>query len=266
MTMYVASYGGGVQSTAMMVLAAQGKIPHRTMLFCNVGKDSENPLTLEYIEKVAKPYMAEHGLEFHELDRVKRDGTTETLYERLHRAKRSIDIPVYMDNGAPGNRNCTKDFKITVIERWLKANGATKDNPAHVALGISLDEYHRMKDSRVDVQISEWPLIDLRMNRQDCMNLITEAGLPIPPKSSCWFCPFSKKSKWKNMARTEPELFSKAVKLEMMLNERRAELGKDKVWISPALRPLDEAFSDDGQMSMFDDDDATCDIGGYCMS
>jgi len=47
------SFGGGVQSTAALVLAAQGRIDYHTFLFCNVGEDSENPDTLTYVQEVA---------------------------------------------------------------------------------------------------------------------------------------------------------------------------------------------------------------------
>jgi hypothetical protein len=38
----VVSYGGGVQSTSLLVLAASGKIDFKTFLFCNedIGCDS----------------------------------------------------------------------------------------------------------------------------------------------------------------------------------------------------------------------------------
>ena len=41
MTKYVFSCGGGVQSTACLVLAAQGKIPYQTFIFANVGDKAE---------------------------------------------------------------------------------------------------------------------------------------------------------------------------------------------------------------------------------
>lgn len=40
------SYGGGVQSTALLVLAAQRRIDYPLFLFANVGDDSENPATV----------------------------------------------------------------------------------------------------------------------------------------------------------------------------------------------------------------------------
>lgn len=263
----VMSFGGGVQSTAMLVLAARGEIDYRTALFCNVGADSENPATLEYVEKWSRPYAEDKGIAFHELHKRLKDGTVDTVRSRIERPGASIGIPVRMSNGAPASRSCTVDFKVLQVAKWLKAHGATPDDPATVALGISLDEFHRMKKATTPWQVNAWPLIDLEITRQDCLNIIEAEGLPEPPKSSCYFCPFHTKAAWREMARKEPELFAKSVELERFINARQDENGKDRVWMSSALRPLDEAFSDDGQMSLFDDDtNGTCDIGGYCMS
>src|SRR5215469_5532619 len=121
--MKVFSYGGGVQSTAALVLAAQGGIDYRTFLFCNVGNDSEHPATLTYVHDVAMPYAKAHKLELIELQRTwqvgDRAGQPVTLYGQLMKSgSRTIGIPVRMSNGAPGNRSCTIDFKIEVVDRW----------------------------------------------------------------------------------------------------------------------------------------------------
>jgi hypothetical protein len=261
------SYGGGVQSTAMGILAARGDIDFPVALFCNVGADSENPATLDYVRDHSRPWLEAHGIEFVELQKTLRDGTPESVMSRIKNGNRSIGIPVRMSNGAPGNRQCTADFKIRVVAKELKRRGASKDDKALVALGISMDEFHRMRtDSGVAHQTNAYPLIDLNLTRQDCLNIIGEAGLPVPPKSSCFFCPFHTKAAWRDMSRNEPALFLRSVELEQFINERQSALGKDKVWLSSALRPLDEAFSNDGQLSMFTDDGATCDIGGYCFA
>jgi hypothetical protein len=42
----VFSYGGGVQSTAGLVLAAAGRINFPNFVFANVGEDAEHPATL----------------------------------------------------------------------------------------------------------------------------------------------------------------------------------------------------------------------------
>ncbi len=263
----VFSFGGGVQSTAALVLAAQREIDFKIFLFANVGDDSEHPATLRYVREVAAPYAERQGIRLEELRRVKRDGSTETLYGRLMRqGGRSQTIPVRLSSGAPGSRSCTADFKIRVIAKWLRANGATPEVPAVSGLVISLDEFQRAKSaSTIPYQLLEYPLITLRLTRQDCMNIIAGAGLPIPPKSSCWFCPFHSLRRWQHMRQDEPELFWKAVLLERHLSNMRGGVGKDAVWLTDKLVPLDQATTPHRQLPLLPDDGDTCE-SGYCMT
>jgi hypothetical protein len=306
----IVSYGGGVQSTALLVLAAQGRIDFQTFVMSNVGDDSEHPATLEYVRNVAMPYAKAHGIELHEIDRVKRDGTTETLYGRLTKeGSRSLPIPVRMSNGAPGTRSCTSDFKIKVIGKWLKEHGATggkrcrthkaedsavshlEDEPAidlgprpdcakcvqpniaTVGIGISVDEIQRASTRHVEsYENVVYPLVGigeetgLKLNRSDCQHLIAQAGLPVPPKSSCYFCPFHKPAVWADMRRTEPDLFEKSAALEDTLNDRRRFLGKDEVFLTRFGIPLRDAIKGDEHEVLFElDDNGTCD-SGWCMT
>lgn len=389
------SYGGGHQSTALLVLAAREQIPTRTFLFCNVGDDSEHPGTLEYVRTVAAPYAAFHGIDLQELHRTRRDGTSETLMGRLlnpitcrtcdgtgtvgefectcaaddighwplcdaacadcggtgERQSRSLPIPIRMSNGAPNSRSCTSDFKIRVVGRWLKAHGArppkrcaphkaeddaltytahlddgtTEErtgldrgvrpdcpacDPGHIAqvsIGISQDEAHRANTRTVDPwERPVYPLISkgidtgLQLRRDDCDTIIrTEplppsvalqikqavadghlttpsvvtqlersgyTTLPIPPKSSCFFCPFHKPAAWADLARETPELFDRAAELEDTLNARRTMLGKDPVYLTRFAIPLRQAIDTDQPMIPgFDDLDGQCD-SGYCFT
>jgi hypothetical protein len=279
----VVSYGGGVQSTALLVLAAQGRISYRTFLFANVGDDSEHPGTLRYLREVAVPYAERHGIAIHELHRIptrgRSAGKVETLYGRLTReGSRSLPIPVRMpDTGAPGTRSCTADFKIKVIGRWLRDHGASEDNKATVAVGISLDEIQRV-NARIaqPYEILAYPLIGLLdgrsdggtgkpLRRTDCQRIIRDAGLPVPGKSACWFCPFHRPGTWQDMRRDEPALFNRAAELEALLNERRDELGRDRVYLTRFGKPLAEAIPA-GQLTLAGtDDDPHCD-NGWCMT
>jgi hypothetical protein len=259
------SYGAGVQSTALLVLAATGRIDYRLFLFANVGADSEHPATLAYLADVAVPYAAAHGVELVELHKVMRDGTPETLLGRLTKpGSRSLPIPVRMSNGAPGTRSCTADFKIRVIGRELRRRGATPATPATVALGISVDEIQRAHpgvDAKAPYQSRTYPLLDLGLHRSDCRRIIADAGLPIPPKSACWFCPFHDTTAWRRLERETPELWEQACQLDELLAARRAELGKDRVYFTRRAVPLRETT--DNQM-MLDLDDG-CE-SGYCMT
>lgn len=231
MTIRSVSYGGGVQSTALLVLAAQGYIDFPLFLFANVGDDSEHPDTLRYVREIAFDYAAAHGITIHELDRHRRDGSTETLWGRLMKeGSKSLPIPVRMpDTGAPGTRSCTADFKIRVVGRWLQDHGASAADPAVVAIGISIDEYQRAASRKVrPYEALEYPLLTLEwkggvgLTRSQCEQVIRDAGLPVPPKSSCFFCPFHKPTVFADMRRNEPELFERAAFLEDTLNDRRS--------------------------------------------
>jgi hypothetical protein len=61
------SFGGGVQSMAVLVLQSQGKVQYDEFLFANVGHDSENPATIQYIEEYARPFAEEFNIPLVEL-------------------------------------------------------------------------------------------------------------------------------------------------------------------------------------------------------
>jgi len=276
--MNVFSFGGGRQSVAALVLAAQGKLPIEFdhWLFSNVGDDSEYPATIAYFHNVVIPFAEKHGIDMRMLHKVGRDGQVKTLYGQLLRQEsRSVDIPVRMGgkaDAAPGNRSCTGNFKIAVIAKWLKQNGATADNPASVGVGISLDEVERINSRKAaPYERLVYPLVDLRLRVSDCIRIVREAGLPIPPKSACWFCPMHTPENWQDLRRDDPRLFEQAADLEELLTERRRTLGKDAVYLTrygathgqglrqviPAGREL-LPFLDEEQ-------DSSCD-NGWCMT
>jgi hypothetical protein len=245
-TLRTISYGGGVQSTALLVLAAQRRIDFEVFLFANVGDDSEDPATLVYVERYAKPYAAAHGIQLVELRKRRRDGSVETLYGRLTKpGSKSLPIPVRMSNGAPGTRSCTAEFKIRQVGRWLVAHGASADNPATVGIGISLDEIERVNNRRAQpYERPVYPLLDHEppLRRLDCQRIIAAAGLPVPPKSACWFCPMRRPATWAETRRDRPDLFARACALEDLLNDRRRNLGKDPVWLTRFNKPLATAI------------------------
>jgi hypothetical protein len=97
-----------------------------------------------------------------------------------------------MSNGVHGTRSGTTDFEIVVIGRWLEARGASHNKPCDCGIGISLDEIGRLNKRRaMHYEQPVYPLLDQEptLRRNDCEHIIRGAGLPVPPKSACWFCP-----------------------------------------------------------------------------
>jgi hypothetical protein len=272
------SFGGGVQSTAVLVLQAQNKLPdpYDVFLFANVGDDSEHPDTIEYFHNVHKPFAEKHGIQLEEIKRVKRDGTTPTLLEEVMiRDKRGSGppLPMWLENGAPARRICTSDWKILVVRKWQRQNGSSRDNPFVCGLGISVDEIHRARtDSGFPDQTLDYPLIDMGLRRSDCTQIIKEAGLPDVGRSACWFCPFHGKQHWRDLRNKRPDLFEKTVQLEKQLTKTRhkaKEEGKKFAQLSPNIYfsrlstkvglPLNEVIDDQLQLDL--DGPDSCDSG-----
>lgn len=264
------SYGGGVQSTALLVLAAEGRIDFRTFLFANVGDDSEHPDTLRYVRDIAMPYAERHGIELVELCKQPKKGRfageTETLWKRLtHPDSKALGFPIRMSGGKPAGRSCTVDFKIRVVSKELQRRGASVTNVATVGIGISVDEIQRAKpgiDPREPTQTRVYPLLDLGLNRADCMKIIGDAGLPVPPKSSCFFCPYHSVNAWRDLRNNRPELWEKAVFLEKHLSDRNQAMGRDPLYMTDRLVPLPEAVDDQLSFDGMGDD---CD-SGWCFT
>lgn len=260
------SYGAGVQSTALLVLASQGEIDFDLFLFANVGDDSEHPATLRFYREHAVPFAAGHGIEMMELHRTwkrgERKGRVETLRSRLDAGRTAIPVRRTKD-GPPMSRSCTADFKVAVLGDELRRRGATAERPATVGLGISTDEIERATpgiDPRSPWQRRVYPLLDLGLRRTDCQQIIADAGLPVPPPSSCWFCPFHDAEEWRRLLDQEPALFAEAVAIERHLTDTSSD-GRP-VYLTRHGVPLDQAITSD-QLRL--DGMDGCD-SGFCMT
>lgn len=61
-----------------------------------------------------------------------------------------------------------------------------------------------------------YPLREWGMNRDACGKTITDAGLPLPPKSACFFCGAMKEWEIKQLIEQEPELHLLALEMERL--------------------------------------------------
>lgn len=200
------SFGAGVQTTALLVLIGQGRLARPdAIVFADTG--TEHEATYRYMEEVSGPYAREYGLDITVLGpdwRTKHYAADLETYCREHRM-------------LPGTwvRWCTDRYKVKPIIRYLRrVLGATKDKPVESWIGISTNESHRAVLSRNPYEVKRYPLIEMGLSRDDCSRIIAEAGLPIAPKSGCWFCPFKKQSAWHQLKREEPALFERAMFME----------------------------------------------------
>jgi hypothetical protein len=106
--------------------------------------------------------------------------------------------------------------------------------PSYTAwIGFSLDERRRIKSR----EGKRFPLIELNLTRVDCLTIIEDAGLPIPPKSRCFMCPHQHNAEWREV-RDDPALWAQAVAID---TEMRNADERGGVYLHADRVPLESA-------------------------
>lgn len=201
------SYGAGVNSTALAILLCEMKLTNPDwyepweIIFADTGCEKQE--TYKYIENVFKSYLNKHN---RELIIVK---PTETVLERWQRLRVV---------GSRLHRACTREAKINPIRKYIAWYGNISKDIQLV--GIDAEESHRVKEHPRTC----YPLVDENIDRDGCIQIIKDAGLCVPEKSGCWFCPFMRVSEIINLAQNYPDKFQKIVELEKAEAEARPDV------------------------------------------
>jgi len=241
----VLSFGGGVQSTAMLLFIKDGLLPQPDIII-HADTGAEMPETIKHIEDWVIPFCESLGIPF-QIVKSHRG----TIYDDYY-AKGAIPIM--------GMRSCTDNFKIAPQRRAIRrivGNGGGK-LLAECWLGITTDEERRRTESNVKWCGITYPLLDdYRVSRQDCLNRLEEEGLDII-KSGCYHCPYAGSSFYFDLRENHPDLFTKALELESNAEKRVLErVGK----------PLRMGLLQGKKLALLDDislPDSTCDSGAGC--
>jgi len=205
----VLSYGGGVQSTCIILMAIDGKIePPDLIVFADTG--SEMPETYATVEAI-KVLAAAAEIEFVTVENEFKGGKhpgTFPLHEWYLKYGR---LPMV------GQPRCTYNFKIYPCRREIKKRcDLSAPKPwANAWLGITTDEAHRAREAEIKWCSNSFPLLDLNMSRQDCINYISKHYPDLAvQKSGCFCCPYQSAKKWIKLKVEQPGLFSIARDME----------------------------------------------------
>jgi len=187
------AYGVGVDSTAMLVGMHQRGIRPDAILFADVGAEKPStyaflPLMQAWLKKVGFPQVTvvknpiTHG----------QNGTYGTIEE-------NVMVNGTLPSLAFGGRACSEKWKHTPQNKWTD-----KWAPAQKAWAAGLKVRKcigydagpadaRRPDIASDAKYTyEYPLREWGWDREECKRQIAAAGLPVPDKSACWFCPSTK--------------------------------------------------------------------------
>lgn len=244
---YILSFGGGVNTVALMILLLRDREPLDEAVFADTG--GEVPETYHYVE-FAKNYLADHGVPFQTVSNINGHDLYGTAWRR-----RVIPSAVW--------RWSTRDYKVRPIHRYYRSL------EAHINqyVGIAYDEVERMKDSGVPYVTNLYPLVDRKISRAGCIEVIEEAGLAVPVKSGCFFCPFNSATRWRWLYEAHPHLYEQAVALEENSKHFPDQRLTDQVFRKRAtvtLRELRQLLGADTPLPENDEAQSPC--GPECMT
>ena len=271
----VLSLGAGVQSTVLACMMAKGEVKAPDCaIFADTGWEPKGVYKhLDWLE-TQLPFPLHRVSVGHKLQDFIRER------KRADGSKGYIEIP-FFNLGTSGKttfmmrRQCTRQYKIVPIRRKIREimgypGGA--HIPRHLrvkqSLGISVDEFTRMKDSDVKFIINTYPLIDMMMSRQNCLNWwnYNYPNMPLQ-KSSCVGCPFHSIEEWVRIRDTYPEQFEESCEIDNSIRDIISDSSPS--FLHRRAMPLREAVeldsialntrSNHNQLSLLD---AEC--SGYC--
>jgi hypothetical protein len=240
----VVAYGLGVDSTAMLIEFVRRGFRPDLILFADTG--GEKPETYEYLP-VIQQYLASVG--FPSVTTVRYEPTRAVYHTLEQQCLHTGTLPSL----AYGGKSCSLKYKRSPQDALILATyppdefvkqgrrvvraigfeaGEERRTYAHVvkAIGLDASEEHRLtwtEDRHVEDQhpsrqqwldqhffVYWYPLMEWGYNRERCKQIIADAGLPVPIKSACWFCPASKKHEILWLKEHHPDLLERALEIE----------------------------------------------------
>lgn len=260
------SLGAGVQSSALAMMYACGELEPmpKAAIFADTG--AEPHAVYDWLNWLS----SELPFPVHQ---VKKGDLEQELYKLRTNKKGEVytksAVPFFVRNeageaAAVFQRQCTGNYKIRPIIKELRRLENIKrgeKTPRVVScLGISIDEFKRMKPSQTPFIVNRWPLIEARMNRNKCLEWMQRRGYPTPPRSACTFCAFRSNKGWREMQLEDPKAFAHAVQVERNLQYAKSQNTRSfgTPYFHKSCKPLDEIdFRTDverGQLLLWDDE------------
>lgn len=265
----VLSLGAGVQSSTLALMAAAGAFERPACaVFADTGWEPAAVYTwLDWLEtQLPFPvYRVSAG-------DLRREQINARMRGTKAQGERFSALPYFTldDRGNKGmvKRQCTNQYKIKPITRKIRELLGLKPRqhyPARLACehwyGISLDEIQRCKSDTEAWETHRYPLIELRMTRQDCLRWMTEHNYPRPPRSACLGCPFHSDAEWREI-KQRPEEWADVVEFDNAI--RRAGGVRGDTFLHAQRVPLDQVDlrteADYGQLSMLDECAGVCGV------
>ena len=256
--MNIVSFGGGTNSTAMLIGMWEKAIPANLILFADTG--GEQLHTYQYINTMNK-WLKEHSMpEITIVKNVDHNGDRLSLEQECLKSKSLPSI-------AYGFKKCSLKHKIGPQDKFCNNYKPCKEcwkrkEKVIKYIGYDAGEENRIMNAKIhDMQDTKYrkvyALYEWGWWREDCIAKIKEYGLPLPGKSSCFFCPSMKKPEIRQLKKQYPDLYGRAVAIEDNAKENLLTvkgLGRNYAWKNL----IEWEESQVGMCEMYDSDDTPC--------
>lgn len=211
----VVAYGMGVDSTAVLVEFSRRKIVPDLILFADTG--GEKPETYAYLPEIRK-FLRSRGMP--EVIVVRR-APTDGRNGRYSTLEENCLVNRTLPSLAFGYKKCSlkwkRDPQDRYVARWAPAREAWEAG-LRVRKVIGYDagpKDARRSEIASDSRYEYWyPLREWGWDRGRCEEEIRREGLPVPPKSACFFCPASKPHEIEALVRDHPDLADRICAME----------------------------------------------------
>lgn len=207
---YIASFSGGKDSTAMVLMLLEKKEPLDRVVFIDTGL--ELPEMYEYINKCEKRFKElDPKLKF---DRVKAEkGFEEWFYTEKKRGKNKGQIYGWPFTAA-FNSWCNDRLKqrpFRTYEKQLKEQGEYI-----IYLGIAADEPRRLAKLEANRKA---PLAEWGMTETNCLDFLKERDLYNPlydrfKRTGCYLCPKQNLKALRTLRKYYPEQWKRMLELD----------------------------------------------------
>lgn len=243
-TATVLSLGVGVQSSTLLLMAEVGSIPRPDFaVFADTGWEPAVVYAyLEYLRRFAPMIpivVASRGNLRDDVVAAARGLAPRVATPPLFTLARQPDARGKLKRGIL-RRQCTRDYKVAVINRAIRRRVGPARQRVNVLVGFSTDEQQRVFRSRVGWIRTTFPLLDLGMDRQACLEWCDAHGFARPPKSACVGCPYRSDAGWIQMRDHAPDEWADAVAYDRALREGQLPHVRDLVFLHSARVPLDQ--------------------------
>lgn len=233
----IVCYGMGRDSTALLIGLHQRKIRPDLVIFADVGNERQK--TYDYM-RVINAWLEYVGFPLVTVVRYKPKNYK--WWPPYHTLLENCLTNITLPSLAYGGHACSSKWKIDAQRKYLETWAPSQEAWARgeqvikcIGFEDSPKEHLRTKrcstfavqDEDPDRVTLSFPLQEWGWNLERCIKEIEAEGLPVPPKSSCFFCPAMKP--WEVDTLSPAEL-ARIVILEARTRDRHLEHAKEKGW------------------------------------